>query len=134
MQCSAMGEVDRSKVLNPVDVEEALRVAAATVTEGVAVVSARLDVYRTAQRVYDVAYSNAYMQARNAEGGKPSIEDRKHLATLATVAEREAMDVAEVSWKYAERRAKGAETTLSAYQTIGKLVMSMYGTAGTGEY
>jgi len=126
--------LERGRVLNPVEVEQAIREAAATLTEGVAVVTARLDVYRAAQRAYDLAYSNAYMHAERGDGTRPSIEDRKHLATIATAKEREAMDTAEVGWKYAERRAKAAELTLSAFQTISKSVNAMYGAAGHGEY
>lgn len=125
---------DVSRVLNPVDIENAIREAAATISEAVAIVTARLDVYRSAQRAFDIAFANAYMHAERGDGGRPSIEDRKYMATIATAQEREAMDVAEVSWKYAERRAKAAESMLSAYQTVSKSVTAMYGAAGRGEY
>jgi len=123
-----VSDVSRETVLNPVEVEQAIRQAANTVAEGVAIVSQRLDAYRTAQRIFDVAEATAYMRATGP------VQERKYAAVLACQAERQALDVAEVAFKYAERKAKAAESTLSAYQTVGKLVMSMYGAAGRGEY
>jgi hypothetical protein len=117
-----------SEVLNPVEVEQAIREAANTVAVGVDVVSQRLSAYRDAQRIYDVAEASAYMRATGP------VQERKFLAVLACQGEKEALDIAEVAFKYAERKAKAAELTLSAYQTVGKLVMSMYGAAGRGEY
>lgn len=122
------------RVLNPVEVEEAIRKAADTITEAVAIVTSRLDTYRTATRTYDVAFADAFMKAERGDGSRPNEAERKHIATIATAREREAMDVAEVAYKYAERRAKAAELVLSAYQTLSKSVNAMYGAAGTGEY
>lgn len=120
-----MTDVSRgTPALNPVDVENAIRDAVATVAEGVAVVSARLEQYRKAQREYDLAWAHAYMGA----GG--NMEERKQSAVIACRVLRESLDVAEVAWRYAERRAKAAESTLSAYQTISRSVQAMYGAVG----
>lgn len=115
-------------VLNPVQVEAAIVAAAAEVSEGVAIVSQRLEAYRTAERNFDAAWAACYMQAHGP------VEERKQSCVLATIAQREALDVAEVSYKYADRRCKAAESRLSAYQSINKSVRAMYGAAGAGEY
>jgi len=47
--------------------------------------------------------------------------------------EREARDVAEAAFKYADRRAKALELELRALQSIGASVRSMYAVAGRGE-
>lgn len=117
-----------TQVLNPVEVEAAIVAAAAEVSEGVAVVSQRLSAYRDAERKFDAAWAAAYMTA------KGPVEERKQQAVLATLEERAELDVTEVSYKYADRRCKAAESRLSAYQTLAKGVRAMYGAAGTGEY
>lgn len=117
-----------NRVLNPVEVEQAIRQAVQTVSEGVEVVTVRLQEYREAERKFDVAYASAYMRATGP------VAERKYQADLATQAEREAMDVAEVAFKYADRRCRAAENTLSAYQTLSKSVTAMYGAAGRGEW
>lgn len=119
---------DGSRVLNPVEIEQAIRQAVQTVGEGVEIVTQRLAAYREAERVFDVAYASAYMRAAGP------VAERKYQADLATQAERETMDVAEVAFKYADRRCRAAENTLSAYQTLSKSVTAMYGAAGRGEY
>jgi hypothetical protein len=117
-----------SAVLNPVEVEQAIREAANTVSEGVAVVSQRLQAYRDAQRKFDLAWARAYMSASGP------VEERKQTSVLNTENEQEILDAAEVAYRFAERRAKAAESVLSAYQTISRSVNQMYSSAGTGEY
>ena len=92
------------------------------------IVSQRLEAFRAAERRFDAAWAACYMQA------KGPVEERKQACVLATMSEREALDVAEVSYKYADRRCKAAESRLSAYQSVSKSVRAMYGAAGTGEY
>lgn len=114
------------RVLNPVDVERAIIDADREVTQAVDIVSSRLSKYRDAQRAFDIAEAGAYMRS------KGPVQERKFAAVLATEEERKALDLAEVEYKYAERRAKAAETRLSAYQTLSKLIMTMYNVAGYG--
>lgn len=115
-------------VLNPVQVEAAIVAASNEVSEGVAIVSQRLSAYREAERRFDAAWASCYMQA------KGPVEERKQACVLATMEERQALDVAEAAYKYADRRTKAAESRLSAFQSIYKGVRSMYGAAGTGDY
>ncbi len=116
------------RVINPVEVEQAIRQAVDTIAQGVEIVTVRLAAYREAERVYDVAYASAYMRSTGP------VQERKMHADLAVQAEREALDVAEVAYKYADRKCRTAENTLSAYQTLSKSVTAMYGAAGRGEY
>lgn len=116
------------EVLNPVEVEKAIRHAVDEVAQGVEIVTVRLTTYREAQRLYDLAYAQAYMAHRGPQ------TEKRIAAEIETTHLRHDKDVAEVAWKYAERRCAAAESTLSAYQTISKSVRAMYGAAGTGEW
>uniref|UniRef100_A0AAU7J7Q9 Head-to-tail adaptor n=2 Tax=unclassified bacterial viruses TaxID=12333 RepID=A0AAU7J7Q9_9VIRU len=116
------------RVLNPVDVEAAIRQAVSEVVAGVDQYTIRLREYRAAERTFDLAWARAYM---NKSG---PVEERKQNAVIATEEEKTALDVAEVAFKYVDRRLRAAESTLSAYQTLSKSVMAMYGAAGRGEY
>jgi hypothetical protein len=117
-----------SEVLNPVAIEQAIRSAADLVAEAVPIVSARLGAYRDAERAFDLAWARVYMSSTGP------VEERKQQCVLATAEEKQALDIAEVAYKYAERKARAAESTLSAYQTLSKSVMAMYQAAGRGEY
>ena len=119
---------DPTRVLNPVEVEQAIRDAANTVAEGVAVVSQRLEAYRNAQWRFDQKWAGTYL---TAEG---PVEERKQQCVLACATEQAQLDVAEVAYKFAERKARAAESTLSAYQTLSRSITAMYGAAGRGEY
>lgn len=113
--------------LNPAEVEQQIRNLSNRIARGVEVYSKRLAEFYEADRDFDRAYSAAYL---DAEG---SIKDREHHATLATIELREARDVAEVAYKYADRLAKALENQLRAMQSIGASVRAMYGVAGRGE-
>lgn len=112
--------------VNPVDVERAIRDVVNEIGLGVRTVSNALEAYRAAERAYDRAFAREYM----AFSGPA--HERKYAAELATQDEREARDVAEVAWRYAERVAKSQENELSGWQTIAKSIIAMFGAAGTG--
>lgn len=61
-----------------------------------------LEAFRRAERVLDVAVSKAYTQATGPA------HQLKHLVELATVAEREARDAAELVYRQAEQDLKQA--------------------------
>ena len=75
---------------------------------------------RAADHALDLAFAKAYM----AHEGPA--HERKYAAEIATVEEREAKDVAEVAFKYAERNARALENELRATQSIGASIRSMY--------
>jgi hypothetical protein len=125
-----MTDVSRgtSRVLNPVDVEQAIVQASNEVSRGVDEYSRVLTIYQDAERVFDLAWAHSYMNK------KGPVEERKQASVIDTIAEREALDIARVSFKYVEKRLRAAEMRLSAYQSLNKSVMAMYASAGTGEY
>lgn len=110
-----------SDVLNPVDVEAAIRTCAQRIHEGVKVVTKAERAAREAGRVYDRAYAQAYLAAEGPA------HEKKYRAELATAAERDALDVAEVAFKFAERTAKAVVEELRAWQSVGASVRAMYG-------
>lgn len=107
-------------VLNPVDIEQVIRETADRIAKGVSVVSNAEAKAREASRSYDRAYAAAYLRAPG-----PSHE-KKYRAELDTEAERDAVDVAELAFKHAERTAKALESKLRAYQSVGASVRTMY--------
>jgi hypothetical protein len=116
------------RVLNPVEVEQAIVAAADEVTEGVDIVTQRLQAYRDAERAFDLKFAMAFMEHKGPQ------TEKRYAAEIAATDARHDMDAAEVAYRYAERRCKAAESRLSAYQSVNKSVSAMYGAAGRGEY
>lgn len=115
---------DYDAPLNPVDVEAAIRRLAAESARAVRIVTKALEAYRAAERAYDRAFAGAYLGYAGPQ------TEKRYAAELATGEAREARDVAEVAWRYAERTAASLERQLSAYQSINRSVAQMYGAAG----
>jgi len=115
---------DRDEPVNPVEVEQSLKRLANDIGGSVRGVSQALAKFREAEREFDQAYARAYMKYDGPGHAK------RYAADLDTMGERAARDQAEVVWKYAERRAKAIEQELSAWQTIARSVVAMYGAAG----
>jgi hypothetical protein len=117
-----------SDVLNPVEVEQAIRSAVNEVSQGVVEYTRVLTAFRAAERRFDQAWASSYMRATGP------VEERKQTSVLNCAEEQEALDVAEIAFKYVDKRLRAAEATLSAYQTLSKSVMAMYGAAGHSDY
>lgn len=115
-----------AEVLNPVLVEEAIRDAVAEVAKGVTEFSRTFEAFRTAERAFDLAWAQEYMRVTGP------VEERKQACVIRTAEQKAALDVAEVAFKYVDKRLRAAEAKLSAYQTLSKSVMAMYGAAGRG--
>lgn len=113
---------ETADVVNPVDVERALQKVRNDINRGVRIVNDAERAKREAQRVYDRAYARAFIAA-----ACPQTEKRYH-AELATIAERDALDEAEVAYSYARSRARALSDELSALQSLGQSVRLMYGT------
>jgi len=112
-----------SDVLNPVDVERVIRETANEIARNVRVVS---DAEREARRtrvVYDRAFASAYLAT---EG--PAHEKKYH-AELATQTERDAMEIADLAFRHAERQSRALDGKLRAFQSIGASVRQMYAAA-----
>lgn len=113
-------------VLNPVDIEQAIRTCSERIANSVRVCSERYRAFLDADREYDQAFAQAYL---NADG--PQAEKR-YSAELATEVQRKERDRADAAFKYADRQAKALELELRAYQSLGASVRSMYAVAGVG--
>lgn len=115
---------DVSEVLNPVDVEAAIRKCADEIATGVRVCSDRYSTFLKTDAAYDQAYARAYMQHSGPA------HEKRYAAELATMQERADRDAADVAYKYADRRAKAFELELRAWQSVNASVRSMYNVAG----
>lgn len=114
-----------SDVLNPVDIEQAIRGLANRISNGVRIVSDLYEKYLAADREYDKTFSKAFLAADGAEN------KRKHEAVLASMDARERRDDAEAAFKYADRTARALENELRAMQSVGASVRAMYQSGGT---
>ena len=112
-----------SDVLNPVDVENTIRATANEIAGNVRVVSNAEREARRTRVVYDRAFAHAYLAA---EG--PAHEKKYH-AELDTKAERDAMEIADLAYRHAERQSRALEAKLRAFQSVGASVRQMYGAA-----
>jgi len=106
---------------NPVDVESKIEETKNHIAKGVDIVTAAENAAKAARRAFDEAYAYAYLNA------KGSIPEKKYKATIATLKEREAAEVAEVAFADTERRAWALNHELGAWQSISKSVVAMYG-------
>jgi hypothetical protein len=113
-----------SDVLNPVQVEQSIRTLANHIAKGVTVVSNAETKAREARRAYDLAFAHAYMDWDGAA------HEKKYAAVIATEAELEAADVAELAYKHAERTARALTEELRAWQSVGASVRAMYNVPG----
>jgi hypothetical protein len=113
-------------VLNPVEIEQAIRTCSDRIAASVKVCSERYAAFLDANRSYDQAFAHAYLDAGGAA------HERKYAAEVATGVERELRDRADASYKYADRQAKALELELRAYQSLGASVRSMYAVTGVG--
>lgn len=112
-----------SAPINPVDVENTIRETANEIARNVRVVS---DAEREARRTrvaYDRAFAHAYLAADGAA------HEKKYRAELGTRSERDAMEIADLAYRHAERQARALESKLRAFQSVGASVRQMYGAA-----
>lgn len=113
-----------ANVVNPVDVENNLLRLANAIAASVRPMSVALQEYREKERAYDLAYARAFARHDGPQYAKANA------ALEATMGLREERDNAEAVYKYAATRVKALEQELSAWQTIARSVIVMYGAAG----
>ncbi|MEV6226869.1 hypothetical protein AB0L88_03110 [Saccharopolyspora shandongensis] len=107
--------------LNPVQIEQAIRTCAEGIHKGVTVTTDAEHEAKQKRRQYDASVARAYMDHNGPA------HERKYAAELATQAEREAAETAEIAFRYAERTARAIEAELRAWQSVGASVRLMYG-------
>lgn len=113
--------------LNPVEIEAALREVVDRIAKGIQVCSRTYREYLDADREYDRAFGHAYFAAEGA------VKDRERRADLETMEQREARDVAEATYKHADRLAKALNEELRALQSLNASIRAAYSVAGRGE-
>lgn len=116
-----------SEVLNPVTVEKGIRETSERIANGVLVCSRCYRDFLRAENAYERAYARAFLAYEGPAHSK------KYAALLATTALKDALDVADVAYREADRQARALDSELRAFQSIGASVRQMYGTAGRGE-
>ena len=114
-------------VLNPTQIESAIREVANRMAEGVKICSDRYAAFLDADHRFDVAYARAYMRHEGPA------HEKKYAAVLATRGERDARDAADVAYRHADRRAKALESELRSLQSVGASLRVQYSVAGRGE-
>jgi hypothetical protein len=114
-------------ILNPVDVEQRIRDIANRIANSVAICSDRYGLFLKADLAYDQAYAKAYLFHEGPQ------TEKRYAAELDTAKEREARDLADVTYRHADRLAKALEAELRAFQSVGASIRSMYAVAGRGE-
>lgn len=110
-----------TEVLNPADIEAAIRECSRRIHNGVQVVTDAEKDARRKRRLFDHAFAVAYM-----EHSGPAHE-KKYAAERATTDDRAVAEDAEIVFRHAERTARAVESELRALQSIGASVRTMYG-------
>lgn len=113
--------------LNPVQVESSISTLSNRIAESVKVCSDRYKDFLTADRDYDRAVAVAMVDYEGPQWKS------KAQAEIDTHDLRKERDVADASYRYADRAAKALIEQLRAMQSIGASVRQMYGVAGRGE-
>lgn len=111
-------------VLNPVDIENAIRTCADRIHKGVSIVTERERIARSARATYERALARAYLSYDGPA------HEKKYAAELAVEEQRDDCDAAEVAYKEAERTAKALVEELRSWQSVGASIRTMYGNQG----
>lgn len=110
-----------SEPLNPVQIESRIRELANTLARGIQTVTTALQAHKDALRDFELEEARAYMRHEGPA------HEKKYAATIASIDFRKAADDAEVIWRHADRSARAVESELSAFQSLYKGVVQMYG-------
>ena len=113
--------------LTPVAIERHILDISNRIAKSASVCNERYGAFLDADREYDRAYAQAFMEHEGAQG------EKRYAAELATTGEREARDVADAAHRYADRLSKALQSELLAYQSLNKSLLAQYQVAGVGE-
>lgn len=109
--------------INPVLLEAELQRVRTHIARGVRVVSDAEAAALTAAREHDRAYARAFLAHPGAQ------TEKRYAAEVdpTVVTARDARDVAELAYRHARRTAEALRDELSAFQSITKSVLALYG-------
>ena len=113
--------------LTPVAVENHIRELSTRIAKSASVCNERYKVFLEADRLFDQAYAQAFL----AHDGPQT--EKRYAADLASIEQREARDVADAAYRYADRLSKALSAELMAFQSLNKSVLAQYAAAGVGE-
>ena len=113
--------------LTPVAVENHIRELSTRIAKSASVCNERYQVFLEADRAFDQAYARAFL----AHDGPQT--EKRYAADLASLGEREARDVADAAYRYADRLSKALSAELMAFQSLNKSILAQYQVAGIGE-
>ncbi|WP_347031754.1 hypothetical protein [Brevibacterium paucivorans] len=113
--------------LTPVAIENHIRELSARISKSVIVCNQRYGELLEAERAFSKSFASAYLAY---EG--PQAEKRYH-ADIASMGAREVRDIADQTYRYADRLAKALQSELMAFQSLNKSVLAQFDVAGVGE-
>lgn len=114
----------------PVEVEKKLIGLAETLSEALMEWKRTYRAYKDAERAFDEAHAKARLAAADASIAP---NDRKSYADLHSMEQRKAFDMAEVVYKYADKRLDAINKAISIWQSVSKSVQQAYAIYGRGE-
>lgn len=120
-----MGEP--AAIYNPVSIEQAIRDCANRIAKGVTICNSRYKEFLDADHAYELAFARAWV----ADDGPANA--KRYVCEVETINERQARDVADAAYRFADRQAKALESELRAWQSVGASVRQAYSVAGRGE-
>ncbi|MHC6175428.1 hypothetical protein [Glutamicibacter sp. X7] len=112
---------------SPVSVEQRILEISNRIAKSARVCNERYVSFLDADRAYDRAYAVAFLKHEGPQ------TEKRYAAEEATTEEREARDVADAAYRYADRLSKALQAELMAMQSVNKSVIAQYGAAGVGE-
>lgn len=113
--------------LTPIAVEDHIRELTSRIAKSAGVCNSRYSDFLTADRDYDRAYAQAFLDHEGPQG------EKRYAAELATTSEREKRDTADAAYRYADRLSRALQAELMAYQSLNKSLVAQFGAAGVGE-
>lgn len=113
--------------LTPVAIEQHIRELSNRIAKSASVCNKRYGEFLEADREFDKAYAHAFLEYEGPQG------EKRYYADLHSMGEREARDIADQAYKYADRLSKALQSELMAYQSLNKSVLAQFDVAGVGE-
>lgn len=119
-------DAPRAEDLSPVLVEDRIQKLLLALDAELETWSTAYGILKKAEETYDVAFARAKIKVPDTV----PYADRGQHATLETIEERQAKDVAKVAYEYAEKKLEVMMKALSGWQSINKSVDTAYRNAG----